>query len=176
MNETVMAMIEDSGYNVVMPYSSDNGAGRNLTRAGLDVAHKHNVRVIVDIAMGVAAEGVPTARARVDEFRSHPATLGWYTSDERGLNYLPALADMHAYVAKTDPDHPTWSVFTAGQVGAILDFDEAFDAVGTQRLGLIITQLPPFNFNQLASCSSRFRCRTSYMAPGNRVTHYALVL
>ena len=41
------------------------------------------------------------------------------------------MTDLHAYVAKNDPDHPTWSVFTAGQVANILDFDDAFDAVGT---------------------------------------------
>jgi hypothetical protein len=47
---------------------------------------------------------------------------------------------MHAYVAKTDAEHPTWSVFTAGQVGDILDFDEAFDAVGTgQRCSSLLS-------------------------------------
>ena len=67
-----------------------------------------------------------------------------YTSDERGLDYLDALTELHGYVAEHDPDHPTWSVFTAGQVGDITDWIGAFDAVGTLLDPVVPLQPPRF--------------------------------
>lgn len=110
----------------------DSGLNLTATRNGLDLAHSHGVRVLVDVDMGVNnfPMGTAAAKERIAKLRNHPAVIGWYTSDERGLDYLPVLRDLHSFASTEDIDHPTWSVFTGGQVADLEDFVEVFDVAG----------------------------------------------
>jgi endo-1,4-beta-mannosidase len=79
------------------------------------LAHQHGIKVLVDVDM--LGPDYNKARAeRVNNFKTHPAVLGWYASDEKGLNYLPYLKESYKTYTDLDPDHPVWSVFTVGQV------------------------------------------------------------
>ena len=39
-----------------------------------------------------------------------------YSSDEKGLDWLPNLKALYNTITATDPGHPSWSVHTVGQV------------------------------------------------------------
>lgn len=57
--------------------------------------------------------------------------MAWYTSDEKGLNWVPQLRELYEYIVSVDHDHPTYSVFTAGQVADISDYLGVCDILGT---------------------------------------------
>src|SRR5690606_28262134 len=59
----------------------------------------------------VIADEVPEITATVEEFRDHPALLGWYLGDELRIEqYGAQLAAHHEAVIAADPDHVTFSV------------------------------------------------------------------
>eukprot|EP00040_Diaphanoeca_grandis_P012514 m.63461 g.63461 ORF g.63461 m.63461 type:complete len:709 (+) comp23285_c0_seq1:121-2247(+) len=128
MNATTLKMIGESPFNTIMPY--DTGLNNTATSEYLDLCQLNNIKVIVDNSADL---GVSDAAAleRVHALRHHEAVLGWYTSDERGLDWLEGLLMRYKTIMEADVDHPTWSVFTGGQVGHLEDFMDGFDAVGT---------------------------------------------
>ena len=68
-------------------------------------------------------------RARVRQFRDHPALLAWYLNDELSLKYLPRLEAHRAGWLGENPDHPTWAVLY--QVHDVAAYFNTFDVIGT---------------------------------------------
>lgn len=123
-----------SKFNCLMPYGSP-------TRQQMDLAHQHGLKVIYSIKDWYAgstwcpksirspANEEPMVRARVREFRAHPALLAWYLNDELSQQFMPQLEAHQRWVAEEDPDHPTWVVlYQFREVAAYLN---SFDAIGT---------------------------------------------
>ena len=131
MNESAMSLVGASKFNMIMPYDPETNTTN--TRLAIDLAHRHGIRTMVDVVpAGLGSPGsLNGTRARIAALRDHPGVLGWYASDERGMDCLPALRQLYSAIAALDPDHPSWSVFTVGQVAHIEDFIDAFDVVGT---------------------------------------------
>lgn len=125
MNDSALELVGESAFNMIMPYDSETNL--TATRLGLDLAHKHGIKVMVDAVIPLSA----VVAERVQSLKDHPAVLGWYASDEAGLDSLPSLLELYKFLVYTDPGHPSWSVFTTGQVAHLGDFEEAFDVVGT---------------------------------------------
>jgi hypothetical protein len=129
-----LAIYAQSKFNCLMPYGSPD-------RWQMDLAGKHGLKVIYSIKDWYAgSEWCPgeirtvgdeeqAVRARVREYRDHPALLAWYLNDELPLQYLPQLEAHQRWVAETDPDHPTWVVlYQFNEVAAYL---RSFDVIGT---------------------------------------------
>jgi hypothetical protein len=123
-----------SKFNCLMPYGSP-------TRQQMDLAHQHGLKVIYSIkdwyagstwcprSIRTPADEEPMVRARVREFRGHPALLAWYLNDELSQQFMPQLEAHQRWVAQEDPDHPTWVVlYQFREVAAYLN---SFDAIGT---------------------------------------------
>jgi hypothetical protein len=68
-------------------------------------------------------------RARVREFRDHPALLAWYLNDELPQEFMPQLEAHQRWVAEEDPHHPTWVVLY--QVNDVAEYRNTFDVIGT---------------------------------------------
>lgn len=129
-----MEVYAQSKFNCLMPYGSP-------TREQMDLAQKHGLKVIYSIkdwyagsswcppAIKTAADEEPMVRARVREFREHPALLAWYLNDELSQQFMPQLEAHQRWVAEEDPNHPTWVVlYQYREVAAYL---KTFDVIGT---------------------------------------------
>jgi len=58
-----------------------------------------------------AADEITVITDTVNTYRSHPAMLGWYLSDELNIDFFgPRLIAHHEAVAANDPLHPTFNV------------------------------------------------------------------
>ncbi len=123
-----------SKFNCLMPYDSP-------TRQQMDLAHKHGLKVIYSVkdwyagsewcppTIRTVADEEPLIRARVREFRNHPALLAWYLNDELSQQFLPQLEAHQRWVSEEDPNHPTWVVlYQFKEVAAYL---KTFDVIGT---------------------------------------------
>jgi hypothetical protein len=134
INEADIQVYADSKFNCLMPYGSP-------TRAQMDLAQQHGLKVIYSVKDWYAgmnscpkfirdeADEEPQIRARVREFRDHPALLAWYLNDELPQQYLPRLEAHQRWVAEEDFDHPTWVVlYQYREVAAYLN---TFDVIGT---------------------------------------------
>ncbi len=115
INEEDLQLYAQSKFNCLMPYGSPS-------TAQMDLAHKHGLKVIYSIKDWYAGsrycpQSIKTAedeerhvRARVRQFRDHPALLAWYLNDELPQQYMPQLEAHQRWVAEEDPHHPTWVV------------------------------------------------------------------
>jgi len=134
INEKDIQVYADSKFNCLMPYGSPNAQQ-------MDLAHRHGLKVIYSVkdwyaGMGscpkfiqTEADEEPQIRARVREYRNHPALLAWYLNDELPQSYLPRLEAHQRWVAEEDFDHPTWVVlYQYREVAAYLN---TFDVIGT---------------------------------------------
>jgi len=129
-----LAVYAQSKFNCLMPYGSP-------TNEQMDLAAEHGLKVIYSIKdwysgsshcptfIRTEADEEPQVRARVRQFREHPALLAWYLNDELPQQYLPQLEAHQRWVAEEDRDHPTWAVlYQFREVGAYL---RTFDVIGT---------------------------------------------
>jgi len=134
INPRDIEIYAQSKFNCLMPYGSP-------TRAQMDLAQEHGLKVIYSIkdwyagsegcplSIRTAAEEEPLVRARVREFREHPALLAWYLNDELSQQFLPRLEAHQRWVAEEDANHPTWGVlYQFREVAAYL---KTFDVIGT---------------------------------------------
>jgi hypothetical protein len=134
INEEDLELYAQSKFNCLMPYGSPGAAQ-------MDLAHKHGLKVIYSIKDWYAGsrycpQSIKTVedeerhvRARVRQFRDHPALLAWYLNDELPQQYMPQLEAHQRWVAEEDPHHPTWVVlYQYREVGAYLS---TFDVIGT---------------------------------------------
>jgi len=115
INAKDLAVYAQSKFNCLMPYGSP-------TKQQMDLAQEHGLQVIYSIKDWYAgsaycpqfiqseADEEPQVRARVRQFREHPALLAWYLNDELPQQFLPRLESHQQWVAEEDPDHPTWVV------------------------------------------------------------------
>jgi hypothetical protein len=69
---------------------------------------------------------------------------------------MPELQSIYKFLKQADPDHPTWSVFTGGQVAHLNDFVETFDSVGSDPY--------PIGVGPRATQASEAREYTTYTA------------
>jgi len=110
-----------SPFNCLMPYGSPD-------RQQMDLAQQHGLKVIYSVkdwyagldscpkSIQLEADEEPQVRARVREFRDHPALLAWYLNDELPQQYLPRLEAHYRWVAEEDVDHPTTSPWSGGRI------------------------------------------------------------
>ena len=123
-----------SKFNCLMPYTAPN-------KPQMDLAEQHGLKVIYSIKDWYAgsqycpdsirqpADEEPQVRARVRQFRDHPALLAWYLNDELPQSFLPRLEAHQRWVAEEDPQHPTWCVHC--QVREVAAYLNTFDVIGT---------------------------------------------
>lgn len=134
INAKDLAVYAQSKFNCLMPYGSP-------TKQQMDLAQEHGLQVIYSIKDWYAgsaycpqfiqseADEEPQVRARVRQFREHPALLAWYLNDELPQQFLPRLESHQQWVAEEDLDHPTWVVlYQFREVAAYL---KTFDVIGT---------------------------------------------
>ena len=127
--------VSKSPLNFVMPYGE-------ATAGNLDEAHRVGLKVVYslkDLFYGTAhcprnitspAEEEAAFKARVAQFKSHPALLAWYTNDELPAStYYNALLAHQLWAEEGDADHPTWQVLCEdGEFGQYMG---TFDVVGS---------------------------------------------
>lgn len=134
INAEDLEVYAQSKFNCLMPYGSPK-------REQMDLAERHGLKVIYSVKDWYAGSGhcpgfiktvddeEPSIRARVREFRDHPALLAWYLNDELPQQFMPQLEAHQRWVAEEDPHHPTWVVlYQYREVGAYLN---TFDVIGT---------------------------------------------
>lgn len=134
MNQRDLEEYAKSKFNCLMPYSAP-------TRQQMDWAQKHGLKVIYSIkdwyasspwcppSIRTGADEERMVRARVREFRDHPALLAWYLNDELSQEFLPQLEAHQRWVMEEDRNHPTWVVlYQFREVAAYL---KTFDVIGT---------------------------------------------
>jgi hypothetical protein len=99
----------EAGFTVLLPpCQGESTVARN--RKILDTARATGLKVILaDARMPLALTGHPGAEAAlkgiVEDYRRHPALLGYFLTDEPGANAFPGLAEVVAELHKLDPDH-----------------------------------------------------------------------
>jgi hypothetical protein len=133
-NEADLKTYSASKFNCLMPYQAPSVKQ-------MDLAAKYGLKVIYSVkdmyfgspwcpaTIHSEADEEPLVRARVRQFRDHPALLAWYLNDELSLKYLPRLEAHHCWVAEEDPGHPTWSVlYQVDDIGAYIN---SFDCIGS---------------------------------------------
>ena len=119
----------EGGFNTMMPYY-------HPTRQDLDAFQKAGVMVLYTLIdftrKGYAAsgvkEGADLVTKRVEEFRDHPAVLGWYMGDEVPPKHVPVMVDYNNLVHRLDPEHPTWIVLDRPNHVRLLR--DAYDVIG----------------------------------------------
>ena len=123
-----------SKFNCLMPYGAPN-------REQMDLAGQYRLKIIYSVKgwyFGIPgcpktirseADEEPQVRARIREYRDHPALLAWYLNDELSLAYVPRLEAHQRWVAEEDPNHPTWTVLY--QVHDVAAYVRSFDVIGT---------------------------------------------
>jgi hypothetical protein len=134
ISEADLKVYAESKFNCLMPYGTP-------TEAQMDLAQQYGLKVIYSIKDWYAgshycpksirsqADEEPQVRARVRQFRDHPALLAWYLNDELPQQFLPRLEAHQTWVAEEDPQHPTWCVlYQFREVAAYLN---TFDVIGT---------------------------------------------
>lgn len=134
IDEQDLQIYADSKFNCLMPYGSPS-------RSQMDLAERYGLKVIYSVKdwyAGLAscprfirneADEEQHVRARVREFRDHPALLAWYLNDELPQSYLPRLEAHQQWVAEEDFDHPTWVVLY--QFREVAAYRNTFDVIGT---------------------------------------------
>ena len=130
MNAETLAEYAKGPFNCVMTYVPPS-------REVMDAADRLGLKVIYplqdcfgsDETWDPNGRSAQVARARIAEFRGHPALLAWYLSDERPLSMLENLIGRRGLVKACDPDHPTWSVLY--QVRQVRDYMPTSDLLGT---------------------------------------------
>jgi hypothetical protein len=134
IKEEDLATYAQSKFNCLMPYGSPN-------KAQMDLAEKHGLKVIYSIKdwyvgcrycpkhIKTPADEESNVRARVQQFRDHPALLAWYLNDELPQSFLPQLEAHQRWVVEEDPNHPTWVVLY--QYREVASYLNTFDVIGT---------------------------------------------
>jgi hypothetical protein len=134
INEKDLETFTDSSFNCLMPYGSP-------TREQMDLAQGHGLKVIYSVKdMYAGSRWCPGAikdtvdeerlvRAKLREFRDHPALLAWYLNDELPQTYMPRLEAHQRWVEEDDPHHPAWVVLY--QYRQVRDYIGSFDVIGT---------------------------------------------
>jgi hypothetical protein len=134
IHEADLKTYSASKFNCLMPYEPPNVMQMDLAaRYGLKVIYS-----LKDFYIGTPhcppnvrseADEEPLVRARVRQFREHPALLAWYLNDELSLKYLARVEAHQRWVAEEDAGHPTWSVLY--QVDDISAYINSFDCIGS---------------------------------------------
>ncbi len=153
ISEEDLTLLNQSKVNCIMPYTSP-------TREQMDLAQKHNLRVIYstkDWYFGTQwtpawlkseAQEETAVRERVREMRDHPALLAWYLNDELPVSYRNRLTAHYRWTALEDPNHPAWAVLY--QVDEMERYLGTCDVIGSDPYP-IGSVLPGLNRASLAS-------------------------
>jgi len=101
--------ISAAGFTVVMP-PCEGEATTARNRKILDTARATGLKAIIsDPRMPLAVTGNPMAAANlkaiVKEYKSHPALMGYFITDEPGADAFKGLAEVVEELHKLDPDH-----------------------------------------------------------------------
>ena len=88
---------------------------------GMNKADQLGLKVIIglhdDLWTGVDC-GIPssyTALLRwINQFKDHPALLGWQLGDENGVSQASTLNETSCAIRSVDPNNPIWQVFYTG--------------------------------------------------------------
>ena len=100
------AKIANEGINAVIPYTGNSNLQE--VRAYLDRAAAAGIKVVVEIPRdAVRSKRTEQVIQFVREFKSHPATYGWYLYDEPNPSIITptALKQIYRAVKAEDPEH-----------------------------------------------------------------------
>ena len=114
INEKVLSSFDGTPFNTIMPYGGPD-------KAQMDMIAKHNLKVLYDVKSIYVGVGYPGVESKLDErpllegfveqFKNHPALLGWYLNDERPIGQTYRMEAHYDWICELDPNHPAWSVF-----------------------------------------------------------------
>lgn len=110
---TEMKIIGKSPFNTVLDYHSHvwHRQGQNKNA---DICHENGLKFILNISSYGEPEsnGKYDANAKelVQKYKTHPALLSWYLSDELPMSKLDQIVARRKWVNSMDPDHPTFLV------------------------------------------------------------------
>ena len=164
----VVRAYADGPFNCILPYHSPS-------EAQMDHCHAKGIKVIYAVnktyaGWRAAPKGVKTEadeiawiENRMAYAKNHPAMLAWYLADELSVTYVPRLAKRRAWLAATDPDHPTFACYN--RVDQIREYLPSVDVFGTD--------IYPVPFNPLRDCADQtlatdegaFRSRPLWQVP-----------
>ncbi len=116
LDEAMCRRLSEAGANAVMPYFTC--FARERIGDQFDLAEQYGLKALFCVIYQIEgnvdairrhreAEGIDNVlKAWVDEYKDHPALLGWFISDENPLDQIPRLRDMREMINARDPDHP----------------------------------------------------------------------
>ena len=146
----VVRAYADGPFNCILPYHSPS-------EKQMDLCHAKGIKVIYAVnktyaGWRAAPKGVKTEadeiawiEGRMAYAKKHPAMLAWYLADELSVTYVPRLAKRRAWLAKNDPDHPTFACYN--RVDQIREYLPSVDVFGTD--------IYPVPFNPLRECADQ---------------------
>ena len=132
INAEDIAVCVKASFNCIMPYKRPD-------MAKMDVCEAAGMKVIFPITgfyncqSGMSAQkaaecDVKYVRGKVEQFRSHPATLAWYLADEPITQNAGLLEARRRMCHEKDPDHPTWVCLNLPE--SVRPLVNGYDAVG----------------------------------------------
>lgn len=132
--EEHLRRLADAGFNTILCY----GYGAGSDPVGyMDRAHRLGLRVIYSIkdffdGLRYLPKSGKSGDELVEEYvrmlRDHPALLAWYTNDELGLEWIPALKERYELVSSLDPNHPTYQALC--RPAEFDEYLEVLDVIG----------------------------------------------
>ena len=127
-HEDSLKRISEASFNCVLVYPSfsmfyGKKTGDRIAdiRAGLDRFSAHGLKILFAMNQqfpgysGITELGdskglLNVAVRAVNEFKDHPALLGWYLSDEVSRHTIPHVQNLREHVNAADPWHPTYTI------------------------------------------------------------------
>lgn len=115
-DQTTVDQLAGRPFNTLLPYNQP-------TKEYLDYAGQKGVNILYSIkdyfygtkycptTIKSVADEVPAITTTVNQYKNHPALLGWYVNDELPwYSYEDRLTNHQNAIITADPHHPTYSV------------------------------------------------------------------
>ena len=121
-------------FNCLMPYGTQS-------REQVDLVHSMGLKIIYSVKsiycgtqwsqknIKTEEDEINFIKARVKQFKDHPALLAWYINDELPLSLIDRLSARRDLMEELDPDHPAWVVLY--QYNQVRSYIPSFDIIGT---------------------------------------------
>ena len=114
INDGVLSNFQGTAFNVIMPYGKPDAAD-------LDKVNEYGLKVIYDLkqlyfeldraGIDTRAGERPLIEGYVNQYKNHPALLGWYLNDERPIGMVKRMETHYDWICGLDSEHPAWSAF-----------------------------------------------------------------
>lgn len=119
------ARVKALGFNVIQAW----GMSERQAQENLDAAHKAGLKVILEGTTHLARQQpLEVLAPLIEKFRSHPALLSWYLTDEpSGEEQLEWCRRVYEYLQQQDPHHPVYlTSCSPGEFAAYVSVTDIF--------------------------------------------------